>query len=977
MPRDGSGSFNLVPGVNPVVPGTKITSDWANETLEDVAAGLSQSISRDGQTIPTSNLPMSGFRHVQVGDPTDRNQYATLGVVQDGRAQQVNLSGGSGNSLQGSMAYGTLTTYSPGQLIWFRAIAENTGPVTVNIDGVGARTLLNRMELPLQEGDLVTDDFYYALFDDTVGAGSFVLLTATSGQDLGTFSTVITGSARPAAGTYPTITVTATHVTVPAGEGTIVPPVISASTPVLSVTWPETIAALTNLTTAASTTLAFDSTGALFQFPGRVAQSVLREYIVVGYLSHLDAIPPLATTAPAIKEGDAYLFRDATNFLENNLVSGGRISRNAVNLVGLDVSDGLIIKAGGSANTDDAPNLLEMPGATASAMFHYRGNLGSNFGASVLSVDTANYDPNHAANGALVAIPANNYAFHRVFWLYGRLIIVYGQKAYSGTIAEAMSFYDSDNGKYINSPVLSDATFLGTILVKQGSTNIDNDTTGVVIPRGAPQFGIAVGSTSGFADAPADGSTYGRRNNAWSTTIASNNPVMTGTSNISGAGSKHRIQTTTTAAGGLEILNSAGTRVATILFDPTSGSVNFDSYSALNVLVSRWSWDVSDGSISVLANLLSGSTFDGDTIGDVTGPNGGVVDGQLAAFDGTTGKLIEAGPRLQSSALDATAGRVLLTGAFGLGGTAALHTPRGTTAQRVLDPGDVRYNTDLRQLEWDVGGEYLPIYVAAPGAVTGCSINAGDAPTATTFTVLSGAVNETSASGGAVTRGVLVRNNVNKIIAPWSAGLGGGCLATTGIPVHSGIEWWGIFVLWDDNNTYDIGADLSPTGANILTDSGYTYARRIGWMQTTSAARTAIVGFRQDALGNYSQNSATVAAEVTGLVAGTQYTVSGLAPPNVAVDVVVQTSRDSGSTTTLYGAVGRTSGFVRTPSSTDYDMKMRNFSASGSQAETNIRMRFTEGVVVRNAYGFYLKFAGPATCDFQVSCRSWLDDRTA
>lgn len=47
MPRDSSGNYTLDPS-NPVVPGTVIDSSWANNTLADIAAALTDSLSRSG-----------------------------------------------------------------------------------------------------------------------------------------------------------------------------------------------------------------------------------------------------------------------------------------------------------------------------------------------------------------------------------------------------------------------------------------------------------------------------------------------------------------------------------------------------------------------------------------------------------------------------------------------------------------------------------------------------------------------------------------------------------------------------------------------------------------------------------------------------------------------------------------------------------------------------------------------------------------
>lgn len=48
MPRDANGTYTLPPG-NPVVPGTVIASDWANDTMPDVGTEMSDSLSRLGK----------------------------------------------------------------------------------------------------------------------------------------------------------------------------------------------------------------------------------------------------------------------------------------------------------------------------------------------------------------------------------------------------------------------------------------------------------------------------------------------------------------------------------------------------------------------------------------------------------------------------------------------------------------------------------------------------------------------------------------------------------------------------------------------------------------------------------------------------------------------------------------------------------------------------------------------------------------
>jgi hypothetical protein len=51
MPRDSGGTYTL-PAGNPVIPTTTISTEWANTTLQDIAAALSASMSVDGSVTP-------------------------------------------------------------------------------------------------------------------------------------------------------------------------------------------------------------------------------------------------------------------------------------------------------------------------------------------------------------------------------------------------------------------------------------------------------------------------------------------------------------------------------------------------------------------------------------------------------------------------------------------------------------------------------------------------------------------------------------------------------------------------------------------------------------------------------------------------------------------------------------------------------------------------------------------------------------
>jgi hypothetical protein len=58
MSRNGNGVYTL-PAGNPVVPGTVIATTWANNTMNDLASAMTDSVAADGQTPMTGPLNMN------------------------------------------------------------------------------------------------------------------------------------------------------------------------------------------------------------------------------------------------------------------------------------------------------------------------------------------------------------------------------------------------------------------------------------------------------------------------------------------------------------------------------------------------------------------------------------------------------------------------------------------------------------------------------------------------------------------------------------------------------------------------------------------------------------------------------------------------------------------------------------------------------------------------------------------------------
>ena len=69
MSRNGSGTYTL-PAGNPVVSGTVIATSWANNTMNDLAAAITDSVAADGQTPMTGPLNLNSNKIVNLSPAT-------------------------------------------------------------------------------------------------------------------------------------------------------------------------------------------------------------------------------------------------------------------------------------------------------------------------------------------------------------------------------------------------------------------------------------------------------------------------------------------------------------------------------------------------------------------------------------------------------------------------------------------------------------------------------------------------------------------------------------------------------------------------------------------------------------------------------------------------------------------------------------------------------------------------------------------
>ena len=166
MPRNGSGTYQL-PAGNPVISGTLIQATWANGTLNDVGSALTQSISRDGQTVPTANLPMGGFRHTNTGAAVNFTNYCRADQVQKSTMLQLSAVSLAGVDTYVSNQILAQTSFAVGQLVIGLFPTTNTGPSTLNINGAGASPIKRYDNSPLTAGDIPTTIPLILIWDGT------------------------------------------------------------------------------------------------------------------------------------------------------------------------------------------------------------------------------------------------------------------------------------------------------------------------------------------------------------------------------------------------------------------------------------------------------------------------------------------------------------------------------------------------------------------------------------------------------------------------------------------------------------------------------------------------------------------------------------------------------------------------------------------------------------------------------------------
>lgn len=164
MSYNGSGVFTINTAGQPVVTGTTISSTTFNNLTADLATGLTTALTKDGQSTPTANIGMGAFKITNLAAGTVASDAARLDQVQGGSATFITAAGT--DTITGTTSP-ALTAYATGNQFSFLVANTNTGAVTINVDGLGAKAITRTGTTALIAGDMIAGQAVEIIYDGT------------------------------------------------------------------------------------------------------------------------------------------------------------------------------------------------------------------------------------------------------------------------------------------------------------------------------------------------------------------------------------------------------------------------------------------------------------------------------------------------------------------------------------------------------------------------------------------------------------------------------------------------------------------------------------------------------------------------------------------------------------------------------------------------------------------------------------------
>ena len=169
MAWSGTGTFSrIVTTVSPATGGTTIDSADMNTYTTDTASGINACLAKNGENAATGDISLGSNQLKAVADGTLATDAPNVGQIQDGSFVYEGTVGGTVDAITMTLTP-PLTTYAAGQVFRFRATTGNCtgGGVTLNIDSLGAKTVVTNSIADPRAGDISTNGVYTVVYDGT------------------------------------------------------------------------------------------------------------------------------------------------------------------------------------------------------------------------------------------------------------------------------------------------------------------------------------------------------------------------------------------------------------------------------------------------------------------------------------------------------------------------------------------------------------------------------------------------------------------------------------------------------------------------------------------------------------------------------------------------------------------------------------------------------------------------------------------
>ena len=175
MAWNGSGTFARLDGQGRTgstvwdqarAAGVAILSAHHDVHDQDLATGLNNCLTKDGQNAATAAIPFGAQKITGLGNGTARTDGTALGQLQDGAVTYAAATVSSSNVYVATLAP-AITAYTTGMLLYLEFAAINTASATINVNSVGAKTIKDVFGNALIGGELVAGGCTALIYDGT------------------------------------------------------------------------------------------------------------------------------------------------------------------------------------------------------------------------------------------------------------------------------------------------------------------------------------------------------------------------------------------------------------------------------------------------------------------------------------------------------------------------------------------------------------------------------------------------------------------------------------------------------------------------------------------------------------------------------------------------------------------------------------------------------------------------------------------